>query len=179
MIPSNTFEELNKALHDRNAFDCGTHELNEFIQQFASRHREAGISKTMVLPEQAAQGDLRIRKQRICSFYTLSHTEIERETLPDALAKKLPKYPIPVMLIAQLAVDKEAQGLGLGKVSLVRALRHCLEIDEHLPSYAVVVDALDDGAQAFYEQYGFRILDKHNGRVRLYLPMGTIEKLFP
>jgi GNAT superfamily N-acetyltransferase len=168
------FVELDKALHDRGSFDCGADELNEFIQQFAVRHREAGISKTMVLPERERSES----KQRICAFYTLSHTEIERKTLPETLAKKLPRYPVPVMLIAQLAIHKDAQGQGLGKVTLVCALRHCLEIDAHLPSYAVVVDALDDGVQAFYEQYGFTTLDRHNGRIRLYLPMKTVEKLF-
>lgn len=174
MIPTDQFVELDKSLHERNSFDCGAIELNEFIQLFAARHREAGISKTMVLPEQVAAG----QKPRICAFYTLSHTQIERETLPESLAKKLPKYPVPVMLIAQLAIHKNVQGQGLGKVSLICALRHCLRINAHLPSYAVVVDALGEDVKAFYEQYGFQILDRHNGRVRLYLPMKTVEQLF-
>jgi GNAT superfamily N-acetyltransferase len=174
VLPSASFVELDKNLHDRKSFDCGQVELNEFIASSAARHREAGLSKTMVLPEVTAQGS----QDGICAFYTLSHTEIKRETLPKALAKKLPRYPIPVFLIAQLAVHSAAQSQGLGKITLIRALQNCLAINVHLPSYAVVVDALNDSVQEFYEQYGFQFLYQQGGRVRLYLPMGTVAKLF-
>jgi len=171
VIPSRQFVELDKAVHDRKSFDCGTGELNIFLQQFAVRHREAGISKTMVLPEQDNQAV-------ICAYYTLSHTEIERETLPKAVARKLPRYPVPVMLIAQFGVHKEAQGQGLGKTALIRALNHCLDIHAYLPSFAVVVDALDDGVQGFYEQYGFMSLGHDDCRKRLFISMNTVVQLF-
>lgn len=171
MLPSNRFIELNKAIHDRKSFDCGVQTLNQLLQQFAVRHSEAGISKTMVLPAAAD-------KSSICAYYTLSHTEIKRQTLPNTLAKKLPHYPIPVMLIAQLAVHQNAHNQGLGKVTLIKALKHCVEIHAHLPSYAIVVDALSDGAQGFYEQYGFTPLDHHKGHARLFIPMHTATKLF-
>lgn len=174
MIRSRKFVELDKNLHDRVAFDCGVDELNEFIWQFASRHREAGISKTMVLPAKGARDG----KKGICAFYTLAHTEIERESLPASLARKLPRYPVPVMLLAQLAVHKELQRRGLGKTALICALRQCLAIHAHLPSYAVVVDAISSEASFFYEQYGFHLLDSYSGGKRLYLPMKTIQKLF-
>lgn len=175
MRPGKQFEELDKLRHERKTFDCGRKELNDFIRQSAARHRDAGISKTLVLPEL----DQMDEKTAICCFYTLSHTEIKRETLPTSLANKLPRYPIPVMLIAQLAVHSEAQGSGLGKITLIHALQHCLEINAHLPSHAIVVDALDDGVQTFYEQYGFKPLDHHDGRrVRLFLAMNTVVKLF-
>ncbi len=174
MSPESRFVELDKAQHDRTSFACGIQELDDFIRRFAARHREAGVSKTMVLPAKAPTGE----KAGICAYYTLSHTQIGREILPPALAKTLPRYPLPVMLIAQLAVHKDTQGLGLGKVSLIRALRHCLEINAHLPSYAVIVDALDEGGQGFYEQYGFHELHRHNDHIRLYLPMKTVAELF-
>ena len=170
MTPSSQFVELDKAVHDRKSFDCGVEELNQFIQQFAARHRAAGISMTMVLP---AEED----KANICAYYTLSHTEINRQTLPKSVAKKLPYYPIPVILVAQLAVDKKVQGRGLGKITLIRALQHAGAINEHLPSNAVVVDALDDQVQGFYEQFGFTFLDTHSHRRRLYMAMQTILQL--
>ncbi len=126
---------------------------------------------TMVLPAKESEAD-------ICAYYTLSHTEIKRQTLPKSVAKKLPYYPIPVMLIAQLAVNKKAQGQGLGKITLIRALQHAGEINEHLPSYAIVVDALDNQVQGFYESFGFTALDTHNHRKRLYMTMQTVVQLF-
>ena len=171
MTPSSEFVELGKFVHDRKSFDCGTQELNTFLRQFAVRHRDAGVSKTMVLPSEANEAD-------ICAYYTLSHTEIARRTLPSKLARKLPRYPIPVILIARLAVHTEAQGHGPGKVSLIKALKHSYDINLHLPSYAVVVDALDENVQSFYEQYGFQVLDTHNNRTRLFLPMKTVAQLF-
>lgn len=174
MIPSSRFVELNKNNHDRHTFDCGNEELSRFIQQFALRHRQAGISKTMVLPDtQEVEG-----KTGICSYYTLSHTEITRETLPANMAKKLPRYPVPVLLIAQLAVNMQCQRQGLGKITLIRSLRHCLDIHAHLSSYAVIVDALDKEVESFYQQYGFQVLDSNNKRTRLFLPMKTVMALF-
>lgn len=171
MIPSTRFVQLDKDVHDRNSFDCGTEELNIFLQQFAARHKDAGISLTMVLPSKGNRAD-------ICAYYTLSHTEIERQTLPSSLAKKLPRYSIPVLLIAQLAVHKEVQGQALGRVTMISALKHCHEINQHLPSYAVVVDALGPNVQGFYTQYGFQMLDTRKQRARLFLSMDTVEQLF-
>lgn len=171
MTPSSQFVELDKAVHDRKSFDCGVEELNLFLQQFAAKHRAAGVSMTMVLPGNEDEAE-------ICAYYTLSHTEINRQTLPKPVAKKLPYYPIPVILIAQLAVNRKVQGQGLGKITLIRALQHAGAINEHLPSHAVVVDALDEQVMGFYEQFGFTVLDIYSHRKRLYMAMQTVVQLF-
>jgi len=165
------FTELDKQVHDRKSFDCGELQLNRFIQQFALRHRKAGISKTFVYTSVE-------EPTLIIGFYTLTHTEIERSSLTNKQAKKLPMYPVPVMLIAQLAVDKTFSGKGYGKVLLVKALQHCYEINKHLPSYAIVVDVLHDSLISFYENYGFKYLDRHDHKKRFYLPMSVAEQLF-
>lgn len=164
------FVELDKTTHKRQAFDCGQDTLNRFIQQYAARHRQAGISKTMVL----ANSEYGIR-----SFYTLSHTVIQRHSLPKNQTKKLPFYPIPVLIIGQLAVHKKEQGTGLGKVTLIKALQHCYEIHQVLPSFAVIVDAIDGSAVSFYQQYGFSLLESaETTPIRLWLSMKAIETLF-
>lgn len=176
MRPADCFEELDKALHERRTFDCGRKELNDFIQQSAVRLRDAGISKTMVLP---AITESSRAKADICSFYTLSHTELKRDSLPPSLAKKLPRYSIPVMLIAQLAVHQKMHNLGLGKITLIQSLQHCLKINAHLPSHAIVVDSIDDEVRGFYEQYGFKPLETNEQYpLRLFLPMATVANLF-
>ena len=98
---ANEFVPLDKAVHDRSSFDCGEGELNEFILKYAARHMEANISVTMVLPASGAPVNT---KSSICAFYTIAPGAIQRETLPPSLKKQLPCYPVPVFLIAQLAV---------------------------------------------------------------------------
>ena len=126
---------------------------------------------TMVLHAEENKAD-------ICAYYTLSHTVLKRQTLPKSVAKKLPHYPIPVILVAQLAVNRRVQRQGLGKITLIRALGHASEINKHLPSYAVVVDALDNQVQGFYKQFGFTALGTHSNRKRLYMTMHTVKQLF-
>lgn len=172
---SKTFEELSKSKHDRDSFDCGESELNTFIQTQAAKHMQAGISRTMVLPGTAP---LLNQKYPICAFYSVAPSSICRETLPAALAKKLPHYPVPIFLLAQLAVHKEFHGSGLGKVSLIKALEYLWNVNAHMRAYAVVVDCLTDSAQAFYEKFGFQVLCEQHGRVRMFLPMKTVGKLF-
>ncbi len=162
------FVPLNKRKHDRKSFDCGSVHLNVFLREKADNHYKKGVSLTMVLPEQS-----RTKPKRICAFYTLSHTTIERNSLPTKIAKTLPSYPIPVLLLAQLAVHSDIQKKGMGKVSLILALRHCVKINKTLNSVAIVVDAIDAKASSFYQKYGFDPLISN----RLFLPMCVAEAL--
>jgi len=172
---SDEFVEMDKAIHDRASFDCGETELNEFIQKYAARHMETGISTTMLLP---ASELLPNGKYPICAFYTIAPSSITRETLPPSYKKKLPCYPVPVFLIAQMAVHSDCQSKGLGKITLVRALKHLYEINQHMRAYAVVVDCLNDRVERFYSKYGFDILSRDKGKARMFLPMRTAGMLF-
>ncbi len=172
---SKSFVELDKKTHDRASFFCGELELDQFIKKQAVRHMQSGISRTMVLP---AQKPLLDGKYPICAFYTIAPGSISRQSLPDKVAKKLPSYPIPIFLLAQLAVHQQFKGKGLGKISLVKALEHLLEISVHMRAYAVVVDCLNPEIQVFYEQYGFEVLQQQEGRTRMFLPMKTVKALF-
>ena len=118
MATTKTFVELEKASHDRASFNCGEEELNTFIRQQALRHMKANISRTMILAEFDKQVSSNQAKQKISAFYTIAPSSISRQQLP----KNKPAYPIPVFLLAQLAVDKMQQGTGLGKITLVKAL---------------------------------------------------------
>ena len=169
------FVELDKSLHDRASFDSGEIELNTFIQTQASKHMEVGISRTMLLP---ASKPLPDGKYPICAFYTIAPGSIGRETLPENLAKKLPRYPVPVFLIAQLAVHAEYHGQGLGKITLIKALEYLWEVNAHIKAYAVIVDCLNDGAKDFYLKYGFEVLSEYSGRTRLFIRMKTVAHLF-
>jgi len=169
------FLELDKACHDRTSFDCGVPELTNFLKNHAARHMRAGISKTMVLP---ASDPLPNEKKPICAFYTITPSVIAVNTLPKKRAKALPRHPIPVFLIAQLAIHLDVQSQGLGKATLIKALEHLWNISKHMPAYAVVVDCLSDNLEAFYRQFGFEWLCKNEGKTRLFLPMKTVARLF-
>lgn len=172
---ANEFVELDKQIHDRSSFDCGEDELNGFIKTRAAKHMVAGVSRTMVRP---AISPLPDGKYPICSFYSIAPSQIERQTLPAALAKTLPHYLIPVFLIAQLAVHADIKGRGFGKITLIKALEHLWSVNAQMRAYAVVVDCLNRAAQDFYTRFGFEKLTQVNGRVRLFMPMSTVGQLF-
>ena len=169
------FVQLEKARHDRAAFDCGEKELNDYFKTKAAKHMQSGISRTMVLPDNTAgQG-----KHPVQAFYTITPGSICTSQLPQSLAKKLPQYPVPVFLIAQLAVNRPYQGKGLGERTLVSALQHLLRVSQELKAYAVIVDCLNDDIVSFYRRYGFSPLEEpEQAKVRMFLPMNQVYKAF-
>lgn len=172
---TNEFVKLDKAVHDRASFDCGEVELNKFIQEHAAKHMEANISTTMLLP---SSKPLPNGKFPICAFYTIAPSSICRETLPASYKKNLPHYPIPVFLIAQMAVHSDCQGRGLGKITLIKALEYLWEINDLLKAYAVIVDCLNRNVENFYLKFDFEVLCRDEGRVRMFLPLRTVGMLF-
>jgi ribosomal protein S18 acetylase RimI-like enzyme len=102
---------------------------------------------------------------------------VELGVLPEEIAGKLPRYPlVPATLIGRLAVSAAFRGRGIGELLLMDALSRCLYGSREIASAAVIVDAKDDGAVAFYRKYGFLELPKI--AMRLFLPMATVEALF-
>jgi predicted N-acetyltransferase YhbS len=90
------------------------------------------------------------------------------------MAKKLPKHPVPVILLARLAVDRSVQGQGLGETLLMDALGRAVELSSSLGVFAVHVLAVDDAAGLFYAKYGFvSLLDDPR---HMFLPISVIEK---
>jgi len=172
VTPGKKFVELDKRVHDRKGFSCGVEVLDDFIRSKASRHRELKISRTMVLPaiELATPTNL----HPIAAFYTTSQTTIERQTLTAKLAKSLPNYPVPVFIIPCLAVEKTLQGKGLGSDALTVALREFYHASKSgISSIGVVIDPIDERADAIYRNFGFETLTEN----RLFLSMKTVEKV--
>jgi GNAT superfamily N-acetyltransferase len=157
--------ELLKGAHERGEFCCGKAPLDTFLRSLVSQYEKRRLGRTYVA--------VRPDEQRVYGYYTLASSSIPFEHLPSGKAKKLPKHPAPVILLARLAVDKEAQGTGLGKLLLLDALKRSLDLSATLGVHAVEVDAIDAEAKAFYEKYGFAPLE--DSELHLYLPIVTVE----
>ena len=155
--------------HDRTAFDCGSLALDRYLRQQAGQDAEKNVAAPFVLTVPPAL--------RVLGYYTLSASFVNANELPDSLAKKLPRYPqLPVTLLGRLAVDESMKGRGIGQFLLMDALHRSLEAAANIAAMAVVVDAKDDAAEAFYRHFSF--LPLHERPRRLFLPMKTVARLF-
>lgn len=134
--------------HDRLRFDCQRAELNDWLKQVARQHQDKGLSKTFVL---VADSD----PTRICGFYALTLAELERSQLPEIWQTKLPRR-IPSVRLGRLAVDRDAQGHGLGELLLTDAISRAQRIYQEAGGLGLFVDALDEHASSFYRRYGFQ-----------------------
>ena len=151
---------------DKSHFDCGYPQLNDFLKKYASQNVKKGYSLTFV----ATKPNSKV----VVGYYSASASSIEFVNLPDSVKKGLPKYPAPIMLIGQLAVDKTLQGEGLGKTLLMHALSRAVRVSSEMAIFAVRVDAIDEKSKAFYRKYGFIPLQDQSSS--LLLAIKTIVK---
>jgi GNAT superfamily N-acetyltransferase len=132
--------------HDPTNFDCDSEELNSFIRLYAVAGQRANISQTYVA----------VNGMEIVGYHTLVVDDIVYDDAPERLAKGLPRYPIPMLLLARLGVDCRWQGKGLGAALVVDAMRRTLQVADIAGVRALLVHAKDDTARSFYLHLGFQ-----------------------
>jgi GNAT superfamily N-acetyltransferase len=138
-------EKLN-ASHEFDAFDCGKEPLNRFVQRFALSSQKAGSAQTYVV----CRGE-----RRVVGYYSLAVGAVEHADTPGRVSRGLARHPIPVMLLARLAIDKTEQRRGLGKALLKDALLRTAQAADIAGIRALLVHAKDDEARAWYEGFDF------------------------
>lgn len=155
--------------HDRLGFSCGVESLDRYLREQARQDARKHVAAPFVLCEGGSNA--------VLGYYTLSALSIDVGAWLAHVARKLPKYPVvPATLLGRLAVDLCLRGKGVGEHLLMDALRRALEASREIASVAVVVDAKDENAVAFYRRYEFiPFADQAN---RLFLPMSIIAQLF-
>jgi GNAT superfamily N-acetyltransferase len=160
-------QRLSKA-HERSRFDCGVDALTRYLRQQARQDAEKHVAAPFVLVEPP--------RLEVLGYYTLSASVLTVDQVAAGLARKLPRYPqLPVTLIGRLAVDVRMRGQGCGEHLLIDALHRSLSHADQIAAMAVVVDAKDAAAAAFYGHFGF--LPLQESARRWYLPMTTVEQL--
>lgn len=159
--------ELLSRQHEREAFNCGERELDDYLQRTARQHNEKGIARTFVLFDTAEPA-------KILGFFTLAHCEIVVGDLPPEYAKKYPDKA-PAAKLARLAVSIERQRQGLGGIMMAEAMRRTLAVAENIGIIGFFVDAKHQAAREYYEQYGFIPLP--NRPLTLFLPLATLVEV--
>ena len=153
------FEALGKQ-HDRSKFSCGQAELDDWFRRRAGQDERRDVARVFI----AVDLDL-----GVVGFYSLSAFRLDIADLPGEITRKLPRYRdgVPAALIGRLARDARVRGKGLGELLLADAVRRILGAARTLAVLAIVVDAKDERAAAFYEGFGFRRFPQHPGRLFL------------
>lgn len=151
--------------HERSGFSCGKPPLDDFLRLRVSQYEKRNLGRTYVA--------VRPDEAQVYGYYTLASGAVAFEHLPDPTSRKLPRHPVPVILVARLAVDQRVHGQGLGETLLFDALHRSVELADKLGIYAVEVDAIDEAAKAFYLKYGFSTL--LDNALHLFLPIATAK----
>ena len=159
--------ELLKKSHDRDGFDCGSEALNLFLKQTARQHAERGISRTFVLVEAGA-----VAPVPILGFFSLNICQLKSESLTAEAARQLPR-DVSGIRLGRLAVATTCQRQGIGKTLLVAAMEKSLEIFNTAGGIGLFVDAKDQAAKCYYEQFGFVAMPSNE--LELFLPLKTIQ----
>ena len=158
--------ELLSKVHDRKSFDCGREAQNSFLKERARKHAELNFSKTWVA--------VRPSDPAILGFVTLSMGSVVFENICEEVRYKLPRYPMPVLHVGQLATDVRNQGKGVGQFLLRFAAEQAISASKSVGCFALELEADNENARAFYLAHGF--LELRPGASRLYQSIETLVK---
>jgi len=131
--------------HPIDDFDCGSEALNRFLIRYALQNQQAGASQTYLL----------LADDQAVGYYTLVVGQVDYDDAPERLKKGLARHPVPIILLARLAVSTEWQGRGVGSGLLKDAMLRTLQAADIAGIRAFAVHAKDDEAKSFYEHFDF------------------------
>ena len=144
MKDSPRIEKLDRT-HVVEPFTCGQPELDRFLIRHALGAQQSNSSQTYVA----------VAGKEIIGFYTIVAGEVHHANAPERVVKGMPRHPIPLLVLARLAVHSSAQGRGIGAGLLLDALGRSLQVADVVGIRALAVHAKDDQAAAFYRHFGF------------------------
>lgn len=168
LVSKETVVELLIREHDRESFDCGVDELNNYLKHTALQHHKRNLARTHVLARKDGSG-------AVVAFATLNIGQISTEGNEDHPGfKKLPRS-VPVLRLCRLAVHHEHKRKGAGEYMMGFTFAKAIEISEGAGCAGILVDAKDEKDKAYYQKYGFVALT--TAPLTLFMAMGTVEKL--
>jgi GNAT superfamily N-acetyltransferase len=145
------------------AFDCGSADLNGWLARHAPAAQRMDSARTFLL----------LDGEQVLGYFSLTMGSVRRRDAPTQLVRGMPGYPVGMVLLARLAVERSQQGRGFGGLLLAEALRRTVAAAEHAAARLLVVDAIDENAAAFYRRWGFVETPEHP--LRLYRRISDIR----
>jgi GNAT superfamily N-acetyltransferase len=165
MNPTAWHEEPIAKRHQREAFDCGEEALNEFLRRYARKSHELGGAKIFLAIANSGN-------ETILGYYSLSPASVAYARTPEMVRRGLARHDVPAFRLARLAVDRSVQRQGTGGRLLLAAGRRCLLASVEVGGVALLIDAKNERAAAWYAGYGaVPLLDTPS---TLMLPLATI-----
>ena len=152
------------AEHETTGFDCGSEQLNTWLIRHALASHRADLARTYVA----------VVDGTVAGYVSLTTGSARHDDVPKRYVRGMPRYPIPTILIARLAVDRRFQGQKLGTRLLAEALRRAVAASDAAAARVVVVDAIDDRAAAFYRERGF--IEAPESSLRLFRKISDIRR---
>lgn len=166
MSEERSIEKLGRE-HDLGAFDCGQPDLNTWLIKYAHQNQSAGSAQTYV----------GLVNDAVVGYYSLAVGQVEYSDASERLRKGLARHPVPIMLLARLAVHKEWQGKGVGRALLRDAILRTIQASQIAGIRALVVHAKDDAAKRYYEQFDF--VSSPTDALHLFVLLKDLRRLIP
>jgi len=134
------------ARHQLEGFDCGRPALNDWLLRHARQAQGSGSAKTFVVAETDG---------RVAGYFSLTVGQVDTLEAPDCIRKGMGQYPVPVVILARMAVSQQDQGRGIGFGLLQDAIRRTMLIAEQAGIRAMLTHPIDEEAARFYSRFGF------------------------